>query len=101
MTAVLPTLPSRAAPTPVSRRRRRRRQRTVAVLFALPALTLVGALVGYPVVYSVVRSLFDAGGGKFVGIDNYRELFDDPSTRTALRNTAVWVLVVPALLTGV
>ncbi|MEV6011448.1 ABC transporter permease subunit [Streptomyces sp. NPDC051976] len=101
MTAVLPTLPSRAAPTPVSRRRRRRRQRTIAVLFALPALTLVGALVGYPVVYSVVRSLFDAGGGKFVGIDNYRELFDDPSTRTALRNTAVWVLVVPALLTGV
>jgi len=88
------------APPPASRRRRRR-QRTIAVVFALPALILLGALVVYPVVYSIVRSMFDAGGNRFVGVDNYRELFTDEATLKALRNTAVWVLVVPALLTGV
>ncbi|SFF47697.1 alpha-glucoside transport system permease protein [Actinacidiphila alni] len=81
--------------------RSRRARVTVAVLFALPALLLLGALVAYPILYSVVRSFFDAGGHRFVGVDNYHELFTDSATQKALRNTAVWVLVVPALLTGV
>ncbi len=101
MTAVSPTLPPAVARAVSNARRRRRRRQVVSVLFALPALILLGALIGYPVVYSVIRSLFDAGGDTFVGLHNYHELFADHATQIALRNTAVWVLVVPALLTGV
>nr|WP_237405264.1 ABC transporter permease subunit [Streptomyces sp. SN-593] len=72
-----------------------------AVVFAIPALVLLGALVGYPIIYSVVRSFFDAKGHRFVGFDNYQTLFTDHATLLALRNTMLWVLVVPALLTGV
>ncbi|MCX5047340.1 MULTISPECIES: carbohydrate ABC transporter permease [unclassified Streptomyces] len=81
-------------------RRSRRRARFIAVLFALPALLLLGALVVYPVLFSVGRSFFDASGTRFVGGDNYTEMFRDPATLKAVRNTAIWVVVAPALLTG-
>ncbi|MFI9649708.1 ABC transporter permease subunit [Streptomyces sp. NPDC052040] len=81
-------------------RRTRRRGRTVALLFVLPALLLLGALVVYPVLFSVGRSFFDASGTRFVGAGNYTEMFRDPATLKAVRNTAIWVVVAPALLTG-
>lgn len=72
----------------------------IAVLFVLPALLLLGALVVYPVLFSVGRSFFDASGDRFVGADNYTEMFRDPATLKAVRNTVVWIVVAPALLTG-
>jgi alpha-glucoside transport system permease protein len=81
-------------------RRSRRRARIVALLFVFPALLLLGALVVYPVLFSIGRSFFDASGTRFVGGENYTEMFRDPATLKAVRNTAVWVVVAPALLTG-
>ncbi|WP_234332289.1 ABC transporter permease subunit [Streptomyces sp. NRRL S-87] len=73
---------------------------TVAALFLLPALVLLGALVVHPIGYSVYRSLFDRTGDRFAGLDNYRRLFTDEATRTALGNTAVWVVVAPVVATA-
>ncbi|MFD0267291.1 ABC transporter permease subunit [Streptomyces sp. NPDC127106] len=89
---------ARAAADP--RRRARRRQRRLAVLFVLPALLLLGALVVYPVVFSFVRSLFDASGDRFVGAGNYAAIVQDPATLKAIRNSTIWVVVAPTLLTG-
>jgi alpha-glucoside transport system permease protein len=98
------TLVKEAAPPPVGHadrtRRTRRRGRIIALLFALPALLLLGALVVYPVLFSIGRSFFDASGTRFVGGENYTEMFRDPATLRAVRNTAIWVVVAPALLTG-
>jgi alpha-glucoside transport system permease protein len=80
--------------------RGRRRTRLGALLFVFPALLLLGALVVYPVLFSVGRSFFDASGTRFVGGGNYAEMFRDPATLKAIRNTTVWVVVAPALLTG-
>ncbi|MFF0969945.1 ABC transporter permease subunit [Streptomyces sp. NPDC003703] len=91
--------PPSAAPSG-NARRLRRRGRIIAVLFAFPALLLLGALVVYPVLFSVGRSLFDASGDRFVGADNYTEMFRDPATLKAIRNTVIWVVVAPALLTA-
>ncbi|MFD9031077.1 carbohydrate ABC transporter permease [Streptomyces sp. NPDC059567] len=82
------------------RDRARRRRRMIAVAFVLPSLLLLGALVVYPVLFSVGRSFFDAAGTRFVGGDNYAEIFRDPATLTAVRNSAIWVVVAPTLLTG-
>ncbi|WP_324785495.1 ABC transporter permease subunit [Streptomyces sp. H51] len=100
MTATL--VKETASPRPPAERvrRARRRARAVALLFAFPALLLLGALVVYPVLFSVGRSFFDASGTRFVGGQNYTEMFRDPATLKAVRNTAVWVVVAPALLTG-
>ncbi|MEV5974047.1 ABC transporter permease subunit [Streptomyces sp. NPDC051921] len=82
------------------RRRALRRRRLLGMVFVLPALLLLGALVVYPVVFSVGRSLFDASGDRFVGAANYTEMFRDPATLKAVRNSAIWVVVAPVLLTG-
>ncbi|WP_328724394.1 ABC transporter permease [Streptomyces sp. NBC_00259] len=105
MTAVTtPTAPSAGPPRPPAaanpRRRAQRRRRVVALVFVLPALLLLGALVVYPVLFSVGRSFFDASGTRFVGGGNYAEMFRDPATLKAVRNSTIWVVVAPTLLTG-
>ncbi|MFF3765578.1 carbohydrate ABC transporter permease [Streptomyces sp. NPDC001922] len=102
-------VPGTAAPVPPPktggtgadpRRRATRRRRLIAGLFLLPALLLLGALVAYPILFTVGRSFFDAGGTRFVGGENYAEMFRDPATLTAIRNSTIWVVVAPVLLTG-
>ncbi|MCL8010759.1 ABC transporter permease subunit [Streptomyces sp. AS02] len=103
MTATLVNEASRGAAVSPGReraRRSRRRARIIALLFVFPALLLLGALVVYPVLFSVGRSFFDASGTRFVGGENYTEMFRDPATLKAIRNTTIWVVVAPALLTG-
>ncbi|MEV6712792.1 ABC transporter permease subunit [Lentzea sp. NPDC051208] len=71
-----------------------------AVPFLLPALLVLGALVVYPLLYSLVRSFFDRSGEEFVGLGNYVDLFTDARTLTAFRNNVIWVVVAPAAVTG-
>ncbi|MGC0378032.1 carbohydrate ABC transporter permease [Streptomyces sp. SAI-229] len=92
--------PAPAHPDGARGGRLRRRGRVIALLFVFPALLLLGALVVYPVLFSVGRSFFDASGNEFVGGENYAEMFRDPTTLKAIRNTAIWVVVAPTLLTG-
>ncbi|MEU6666140.1 sugar ABC transporter permease [Streptomyces sp. NPDC046727] len=75
-------------------------RRTVAALFLLPALVLLGALVVYPIGYSVVRSFYDSSGDSFAGVDNYRTLFTDDGIRTALKNNVIWVVFAPTVSTA-
>ncbi|WP_374203613.1 carbohydrate ABC transporter permease [Streptomyces antimicrobicus] len=82
-----------------ARSRERWRGRAVAAAFLLPALVLLGALVVHPIGYSLYRSFFDRSGDAFVGVANYREIFADDTIRTALRNTAVWVVLAPTTAT--
>ncbi|MFF7215747.1 carbohydrate ABC transporter permease [Streptomyces sp. NPDC008238] len=99
-TRKVPSAPA-GGTAPAAVRRRSRRARLTAIVFALPALALLGALVGYPILFSVGRSLFDASGDRFVGLANYQEMFSDPASLKAVRNTAIWVVAAPGLLTGV
>ncbi|MGW7109632.1 carbohydrate ABC transporter permease [Streptomyces xanthophaeus] len=77
-----------------------RRRRLVAAAFLLPALVLLGALVVHPIGYSLYRSFFDRSGSAFVGADNYREILGNDTIRTALKNTALWVVLAPATATA-
>ncbi|RCG16243.1 ABC transporter permease subunit [Streptomyces diacarni] len=77
-----------------------RRRPLTAALFLLPALVVLGALVVYPIGYSVYRSFMDADGSSFVGLDNFAEIFTDDGTLIAFRNNLVWVIVAPAVCTA-
>lgn len=79
---------------------RRPRAALTAAAFLLPALVLLGALVVYPIGYSVQRSFLDRSGDSFAGLDNYVTLFTDESIRTAVRNNLVWVVVAPTVATA-
>ncbi|UXY27904.1 carbohydrate ABC transporter permease [Streptomyces sp. HUAS TT20] len=91
---------SPAPAAPKSRKSVTGTRRTVAALFLLPALVLLGALVVYPIGYSLVRSLYNSSGDGFTGVDNYKALFTDDGIRTALKNNIIWVVFAPTVSTA-
>ena len=93
--AVVEKPPRRDAPG-----RRKRRVPIAVLLFLVPALLILGALVVYPIFYSVVRSVYDSTGAKFVGVENYQEIFTSPRTLTAIKNNLIWVVFAPTIATS-
>lgn len=100
----------RPAPSPARAPKRRRQplpgeNRSLAIVFLAPALILLAAIVVYPLVYSIIRSLYADGPagtvGSFIGIDNYISIFTHSDTLRSVRNTVIWVIVVPSVVTFV
>jgi alpha-glucoside transport system permease protein len=81
-------------------KRRRSRTRLIAFAFLLPALILLGALVVYPILFSITRSFFSPSGDRFVGVDNYERMFTSPQTLTAIKNNLIWVVFAPSIVTA-
>ena len=79
---------------------RRRRGATTALLFLAPSLLLLLAIVVYPIVFSVARSLFDRAGDSFIGLGNYQQIFASQATRTAIKNNLIWVVFAPSVVTA-
>ena len=77
------------------------RRYAIAVGFLAPAVVLLGVWIVYPAVYTVYRSLFDRNGTDFIWFDNYKTVFTDNGILTAIKNNAIWVGVVPALVTAI
>jgi len=77
----------------------KRRNFFLALIFLAPALLLIGALLVYPVVFTVIRSLFDQTGKEFIGWENYLTMFSKDSTFMAIRNNVIWVIVAPITCT--
>ena len=79
------------------------RETRSAYLFLLPSLVFFLGFVIFPMILCVYTSFFDATMGKnvadrFIGIQNYVELFSDGIFQKALKNTLIIVLVsVPAV----
>ena len=73
----------------------RRRETVVSYLFLLPALFFFVCFVVTPMAMGVVTSLTDShmGGGSFVGLKNYVELFQDPVFLKSMVNTVIIVVV--------
>ncbi len=76
-------------------------------LFLLPALLALGLYLAYPVVETLRLSLTERVTRpdgttiyNWVGLDNYRQMMAEPKFWEALRNNAMWLLVVPALATA-
>ncbi len=77
------------------------RRYAIALGFLAPALFFLGVWIVYPTVSTVVRSFYGRSGDTFVGFDNYVSLFTTDILLTAIRNSALWVLVVPVLVTAI
>jgi alpha-glucoside transport system permease protein len=77
------------------------RRYAIALGFLAPALFFLGVWIVYPTISTVIRSFYGRTGDSFVGFDNYVSLFTSDILLTAVRNSALWVLVVPALVTAI
>ena len=72
------------------------RETTTSYLFLLPFLLFFVTFVLYPMFMCIYTSFFDASMGRkdvFIGLQNYKELFQDEIFWKALRNTMIIVVV--------
>jgi alpha-glucoside transport system permease protein len=76
------------------------RKHAVAAAFLAPAVFLLGVWIVYPTVKTFIRSLFDRSGENFIWFQNYEALFTTDNLLTAIKNNAIWVVVVPAAVTA-
>jgi alpha-glucoside transport system permease protein len=68
-------------------------------VFLAPAVLLLLIGLVYPTIRTLTMSFMNADSTEFVGFDNYVWSFTIPEILIVLRNTAIWVLVVPILST--
>ena len=66
-------------------------------VFLFPALFLAAIGLLVPAIRTIYLSLFDDDCKKFVGIDNYTEIFTGRNTRLTVFNSFLWVVVGTAL----
>lgn len=72
-------------------------ERLKPYVFVGPAVAVVGLFLVYPAVQTIIYSFADKNSREWVGLENYRVLFEDESFRSALTNNLLWILVVPAV----
>lgn len=76
-----------------------------AYLCLLPSLILLVAIIGYPLIKTIILSFYfntltqPWKGVFFVGLDNYSALFNDPGFWKTLRLTLIWTISSVALKT--
>jgi alpha-glucoside transport system permease protein len=75
------------------------RKYALAAGFLAPAAVFLGVWVIYPTVWTIIRSFFDRSGDEWVWFSNYETLFTSDVLVTAIKNNALWVAIVPALVT--
>jgi alpha-glucoside transport system permease protein len=66
-------------------------------VFVGPALVILTVFLIYPVINTILVSFKDSSGEAFVGFDNFKFVFTDPSMLRAIRNTFGWIVIVPLL----
>jgi alpha-glucoside transport system permease protein len=69
--------------------------------FLGPTLLFLAFGLVYPGLNTIRLSLFDAKSEDFVGVDNYVTAFTDPQFQVVLRNTVLWVVLVPLCATAI
>jgi multiple sugar transport system permease protein len=86
-----------AAPSGAVGRARRARRQLTGVLLVAPAAILIAGIFVVPLVLDGWMSLNNwplLGTHSFIGLSNYRTLFDDPGVRHAFAFTAIFTVVV-------
>jgi alpha-glucoside transport system permease protein len=66
-----------------------------------PALVILSVFLIYPVINTFVISLKDATGQEYIGLDNYEFVFTDDSMLRSIRNTGLWIVLVPLVAVSI
>jgi alpha-glucoside transport system permease protein len=65
-------------------------------LFVGPAMALLTFYLIYPAINTLFLSLQNRDSSEFVGFDNFNTLFTEDVYRIGIRNSILWVIIVPA-----
>ncbi len=81
--------------------RGRRGEKVQALAFLGPTVLLLSVGLLYPGLKTIADSFKNAKGDKFIGIENYITIFTDSGQLLVIRNTAIWVVLVPLVATSI
>ena len=70
-------------------------------VFIGPALVAIGVFLLYPLIRTLVLSVFDEQGEEFVGFENFSDLFGSEDFRDTLLNNLLWLIIVPPIVVGI
>lgn len=70
-------------------------------VFVGPALAMVGVILVYPTVQTLIFSFKDRFGQEWVGFNNYVDLATDTAMRGAILNNVLWIVFVPTLTVAI
>lgn len=76
---------------------RRLSQGVIPYAFLLPGFALIGLMLLYPTIQTVVYSFANRDSTAWVGLDNYRSIFTDGTFLDSIFNNILWLVIVPAL----
>lgn len=66
-------------------------------VFIGPVLLLIGGMLIYPTIQTVMFAFMNADSTEWVGFENFQKLFADPSFGSTVFNNVLWVAIVPAV----
>ena len=69
-------------------------------LFLVPALILAAIGLGIPAIQTFIESFKNADSAQWVGFANYTRAFQDPDILLAFRNTMLWIIISPIVVTA-
>jgi alpha-glucoside transport system permease protein len=69
-------------------------------LFLVPAIVLAAVGLGIPAIQTFIESFKNADSSKWVGFANYTRAVQDPDIRLAFRNTMLWIIISPVVVTA-
>ena len=69
-------------------------------LFLVPAIILAMTGLGIPAVQTFIESFKNADSSKWVGFANYTRAVKDPDILLAFRNTMLWIIISPVVVTA-
>lgn len=65
-----------------------------------PAIAFLTVFLVYPTIYTIYLSFLDKFSKNFIGLDNYIYFLTTPDTLTALRNNAIWLVLLTFFAVG-
>jgi len=65
--------------------------------FLLPGMSLIGLMLLYPTVQTINYAFANADSTAYVGLQNFRDIFNSAEFWEAIFNNALWLIIVPAV----
>ncbi len=65
--------------------------------YLAPGFGLVCLMLVYPALQTILYSFANKDSTAYVGVDNYRDIFNSEAFRSSIFNNVLWLLVVPAV----
>lgn len=72
-------------------------QGLIPYVFLLPAFGMITLMLLYPTVQTINYSFANNDSTRYVGFDNYREIFGNSQFWLSITNNLLWLLIVPAV----